>query len=531
MINKKAEGSYYTPLFIAEYMIEQCKLFMNHREKIEILEPSCGDGVFIKALLKKIEFANLGELILCGVEKDKDELNKAKKYKSDLRINGIKSSFYNQDFLDFSLKRKRKFDIIIGNPPYIQKKYIDAEQTEKIKNITNDVGLNINHVHNIWIAFVAGALKLLKKDGILCFVLPFEMLQVKYAEPITTLLADEFDEIKIATFDERIFPGIEQDVVMLLCIRKSLHKKVTYKLLKSKTLEPINEVISQKNTYFSKWYWYTLNPEENALLESLKSKFDCINKYCVSGTGIVTGQNEYFILRPSEVLKHGLQNYVLPVLKKSSFVKDTINFTNNHFEKLVKADEPCFMLNLNEVDVSEMDSSVREYIMKGEQLSINKNYKCKQRNEWFKIPSIWSSEAYFFKRSHIFPKIILNTMDVYVTDTAYRIKMREDYDIKSLIFCFYNSLTLIDSELNGRRYGGGVLELTPNEFKKVKIPYLYIDESHFIKLSEFFKRGATIDEILDYNDEVILINKFKIGINDVNILKEIRKKIVNNRVN
>lgn len=530
MINKKAEGSYYTPLYIAQYMIEQCKFFLDERDKVEILEPSCGDGVFIEALLKDENFTKLKKIVFCGVEKDKGELNKTKKYKVDLKASGINSSFYNQDFLDFCLNRKRKFDIIIGNPPYIHKKYIDAEQTNKIKNIINERGLQIKEVYNIWIAFVVGALKLLKNDGILCFVLPFEMLQVKYAEPITKLLSEEFDEIKIATFDKRVFPGIEQDVVMILCIKKSLQKTITYNLLKSKTLEPISEVVNQKENYFSKWYWYILEPEEITLLTSLKSNFQNINKYCVSGAGIVTGNNNYFILKPSEVSKYRLQNHVLPIVKKSSFIKNTINFTTSHFERLVKEDEPCFMLDLNEIDATDMESSVRDYIRKGEQLSINESYKCKQRNEWFKIPSIWKSEAYFFKRSHIYPKLILNTMNVYVTDTAYRIRMRDNFDIKSLIFCFYNSLTLIDSELNGRRYGGGVLEITPNEFKGLKIPYFLIDESYFNELSEMFKRNASIEEILDYNDEVILINKFNISVDEVNILKGIRNKIVTNRI-
>jgi adenine-specific DNA-methyltransferase len=49
--------------------------------------------------------------------------------------------------------------------------------------------------------------------------------------------------------------------------------------------------------------------------------------------------------------------------------------------------------------------------------------------------------------------------------------MKEDYDLNSLIFSFYNTLTLLMSEIEGRYYGGGVLELIPSEFKKLPIPY------------------------------------------------------------
>ena len=44
-------------------------------------------------------------------------------------------------------------------------------------------------------------------------------------------------------------------------------------------------------------------------------------------------------------------------------------------------------------------------------------------------------------------------------------------DKRSLISSYYNSLSLAFSEIVGRSYGGGVLELMPSEAVKILIPY------------------------------------------------------------
>lgn len=74
------------------------------------------------------------------------------------------------------------------------------------------------------------------------------------------------------------------------------------------------------------------------------------------------------------------------------------------------------------------------------------------------------------KRAHDTPRLILNDMSAYTTDTAYRITTRKGISAKKLVFCFLNALTALSAELEGRHYGGGVLELVPSEIEKLLIP-------------------------------------------------------------
>ena len=73
------------------------------------------------------------------------------------------------------------------------------------------------------------------------------------------------------------------------------------------------------------------------------------------------------------------------------------------------------------------------------------------------------------KRASDTPRLILNKLSAYTTDTAYRIKTK-DVAPEKLVYCFLNSLTALSAELEGRHYGGGVIELVPSEIEKLLIP-------------------------------------------------------------
>ena len=73
------------------------------------------------------------------------------------------------------------------------------------------------------------------------------------------------------------------------------------------------------------------------------------------------------------------------------------------------------------------------------------------------------------KRSHDTPRLILNQLRAYTTDTAYRISVKEG-TAEQLVYGFINALTALSAELEGRHYGGGVLELVPSEIEKLLVP-------------------------------------------------------------
>ena len=76
------------------------------------------------------------------------------------------------------------------------------------------------------------------------------------------------------------------------------------------------------------------------------------------------------------------------------------------------------------------------------------------------------------KRAHHFHRLLLNEAGVFTTDTIYRGEMRALFSqmAEDLVAGFHNTLTLLSAEIEGRTYGGGVLELVPSEVARLRVP-------------------------------------------------------------
>ena len=169
------------------------------------------------------------------------------------------------------------------------------------------------------------------------------------------------------------------------------------------------------------------------------------------------------------------------------FVGDNIVFSKKDFDRLVSEEKPTYLLSLKEGE--KIHPELQKLLEIGETNEINKRYKCSIRDNWYSVPNIYPpSEAWIFKRSHLYPKLIVNSAGIRTTDAAYIITTKNGYNIESFIYSFYNTITLIFAELTGRKYGGGVLELTPNEFKNLPIPYLDINLITFKKFNVSFNK-------------------------------------------
>jgi len=126
----KTEGVIYTPRYIAAKMVSFCKPTVN----MSIIEPSCGHGIFLFALLDYIRHNNnlAGIPLLAwfttqvvGIELSSSVVLELKEllsayFKKHFNLDVAGSTFKNilcQDSLEFNA---RKFDLCIGNPPYVR---------------------------------------------------------------------------------------------------------------------------------------------------------------------------------------------------------------------------------------------------------------------------------------------------------------------------------------------------------------------------------------------------------------------------
>lgn len=528
-MRKKEIGSYYTPLNLAKFIADYC-LSQIDRFNISVLEPSVGDGNFVQALNETEALNNFNKINLTIVEREEEELKKAKKKNVN---NSIRLSAFNKDYLNFHSDSKRKFSVILGNPPYVKSNYLTDEQKVLAKEIHLEQNLADRKINNIWTSFLVSGISKLQNDGLLAFVLPLELLQVKFTEEIRDLLKASFERIEIFMFDELQFLECKgQDTVLLIGYKKHKVPGTFYTTIKS--MDELqkrsfrlysNESVSESS---KKWTHHFITPEEHTFLENIKQDLNLVSDYVDNKAGIVTAANNYFIVDKEILEQYDLEAYAKPIVQKGFFVNGSVAFNRNDYSKLIKENKPAFLLDFNNLDVENIPSNVQDYILLGEDEKLQNRFKCKQRNHWYQVPNIAKqSKAFFFKRAHEYPKLLKNEANVFVTDSAYNVTVKEGHNLNDFIFSFYNSLTLAFAELEGRYYGGGVLELTPNEFRVLPLPLA--TAKNFNAYKNDFKKKNDIKEILSkYNNQIL---NSSVSLQDVEIerIEIIRQKLVNRR--
>ncbi|MDR2406706.1 MAG: N-6 DNA methylase [Bacteroidales bacterium] len=530
MTSKKHTGSYYTPDYLSSFIIRRISMQLTKGKHISIFEPSVGDGSFLNALKKSDILKQYSNIQITALDINKNELDKAKNNIADIKCS---KSFEHCDFLNYVKKEKRQYNLIIGNPPYIKKFFLYEKQIAICQEIHKEAKLSNNSIKNIWTAFLIKSIQLLENDGILAFVLPSELLQVKFAEELREYIKSQFQRVEIYTFSNLLFECKGQDTIILLGFKQSNDNGIFYTNIENKEqLSPAN--LTRKDILVKsdvKWTHHILDSDGLNFLHKVQQQLKPISTYCDSKPGIVTAANHFFIVDKDTEEKYGLGAYTQPIIQKGFFVNGSVVFDNEDYNQLLSDGKPARILCFKDEDKKYINKQVKSYLKLGEDADISDRYKCRIRKNWFVIPNISTpSDGFFFKRCHYYPKLLKNEANVLVTDSAYKVNMNKGHEINHLIYSFYNSLTLVFSELEGRYYGGGVLELTPMEFKKLPVPILPIANKKFESFTKSFEQKFQIEDILNKNDFSILNTSIGLNAEEVERIQKIRTKLIRKRM-
>lgn len=530
---EKLRGGFYTPENIAKFIL---KWATNGNKNYNILEPSCGDGVFLKQIKEnKFKYHSIK-----AIEFDKSEAEKASK------INLINTQVLNKDFFKYCNSTKDRFDLIVGNPPFIRYQYFDKEQRIEAERIFQKAELKYSKLTNAWVSFIVGSSLLLKSTGKIGFVVPAEILQVSYAKQLRNYLAHFYNKINIISFKKLVFPEIQQEIVLLLC-EKNGNGSHLIEHLEVKNVNELDklDVIKLKSPKkkidfkSNKWTFYFLSQREIDFIEKLLHQKEIlpIKYYATVVVGITTGSNKFFTVPLSIVKEYNLQKYANPLVGRSVQVS-SVMFNKHDWESNRISDAKAQLLIFPPIEELKENKKALEYIKKGEEEGINKWYKCRIRNEWQIVPSVWIPEALFIRRNNIYPKLILNEAKVYTTDTMHRVTINKNtkltnnkkIDIDAFVASYYNSLSFAFAEISGRSYGGGVLELMPSEVENILLPYRDENASLLKEIDKAMRDGKDINEILNFTDKIILKEGYGFSDSDIELANTIWKKLLNRRL-
>jgi len=535
---QKLRGGYYTPKPIADFL---CKWSINEYTQ-HVLEPSCGDGNFIEsAILRFKEIGIDGQNLkgrIKGIELLKEESLKAKSRAANLGLNS--NTIENNDFFNFIQNNGSKtYDVVLGNPPFIRYQSFPEEHRSIAIDIMQKLGMKPNKLTNIWVPFLVVSASLLNQSGKMAMVIPAELFQVKYAAETRVFLSKYFDRITIVTFKKLVFDNIQQEIVLLLCEKEVSHGKgirviecenlMDLELLDFKKINGSNVKSIDHTT--EKWTKYFLNEDEIKLLKRLKKDKRVIpsGKILDVDVGLVTGRNEFFMLKEEQVREWKLEAYTIPVASKSNQLKG-ITFSEADFIINSKAQNSIHLFVPPNEDFDKLPKVCQDYIKYGEENEFNTGYKTRIRKRWYITPSLWVPDAFALRQVGDYPKLIINETGASSTDTIHRIRFKEDIDRQKVVISFLNSLSFAFSEISGRSYGGGVMTFEPTEIEDIILPKP-VEFNVDFDLIDSLIRQRKIEEVLDIVDKELLIKQHGFKIEEVNALRVIWKKLSDRRVN
>lgn len=246
--------------------------------------------------------------------------------------------------------------------------------------------------------------------------------------------------------------------------------------------------------------------------------------------GITTGANNYFTVPYSTVAFYQLEEFAKPMVGRSVQV-NSIVFTKEDWFKNQQTEAKANLLVFPPKEKLNGHAGAQDYIQYGESIGINKGYKTSIRDDWFVIPSIKLSDALFIRRNNLFPRLILNEANAYTTDTMHRVFVKETTNKNAFIASFYNSLSLAFSEIVGRSYGGGVLELMPSEAEQILLPYQSKNDELLEVIDKMMRENKGIDEILKIMNDKILKNGYGFTDKEIKLADSIWKKLSARRLN
>lgn len=439
----------------------------------QVLEPSCGEAAFLLSAARRLRELGAIAPVLHGHELHEPSAEAAR---SLVRSAGFEAEISVGDF--FLQTPAERYDVVVGNPPYVRYQDFSGAARALSRRAALRAQVTLTGLASSWAAFVVHSALFLRPGGRLGLVLPAELLSVNYAAEVRSFLLRRFGRVRLVLFNERVFPGVLEEVVLLLA--EGTGGSDHMELLQLDDVASLHEtVVKGAVTTWSprptkgKWTQALLPPATLEVLGGLAGHdgVTSLQQWGETTLGAVTGNNSYFALRPSEVRDLGLSEAeLLAISPPGSRHLRGLSFTEDDWRAMAESDERVWLFRPSGDSLSK---AADEYRRIGKAMEVHEAYKCRVRTPWWRVPIVPPADLLLTYMNADTPRLTSNLARVHHLNSVHGVYLdgaHRELGASLLPLASLNTLTLLGAETVGRAYGGGMLKLEPKEADILPVP-------------------------------------------------------------
>lgn len=476
---RKSRGAFFTPhavcAFVADWAVRE--------SDDAVLEPSCGDAGFLVAVGQRLVRLGASMPHIVGYEIHQPSARHATER---LQRTGVTGTVVVGDFFDEL--PTGQFDAVVGNPPYVRYQDFSGVTRTRSRAAALRGGVSLTGLASSWAAFTVHAAMFLKHGGRLGLVLPAELLSVNYASGVRRFLMDRFSRVQLVLFTERVFPGVQEEVVLLLAEGFGQGPADHCELRQVHNVDALtgNSVTRQwrPDPVDGKWTASLLEPHAAEVLQALRGQqhFTTLAGWGTTTLGMVTGNNRYFALTSSRAAELGMHRAdLLPLSPPGSRHLRGLAFTATAHQHLAQVGTPAWLFRPQQP----LSQAASAYITAGEAAGVHGAYKCRVRSPWWRVPLVRPADLLLTYMNADTPRLCANRAKVHHLNSVHGLSLRPGLvgvgkDL--LPVASVNSLTMLAAETVGRAYGGGMLKIEPREAAALPVPSPELLQQHRAQL-------------------------------------------------
>jgi adenine-specific DNA-methyltransferase len=440
----------YTPRPIADAMIRALQPDVDALW----LEPSVGQGVFLSALSGiGIAQNKIVAVDLDPVESEADSLA--------ITHRGL-------DFLTWFRRRRRRFDRIVGNPPYIPFSRLDQRLKETAAAVRiPGINQTVPSTSNTWLAFLCGCVHVLEDGGNLALILPAAWDFADYASSLRENLPSLFREFFTFRSRRPLFKDVQEGSIVIVG-RGYRHQHQS-----SRRIE-----CSGKDDLISRMLRVCTSEQHSDIGTEARNSWSGagapLRDLVEIRLGGVTGHVEFFLLTEDQRLGLGLPlEAVLPVLSRSHHLTGAA-VNRRSWDDLLRRGERVWLLR----PTGDLPSlpEVANYLSRPYKSGgcDRRRYKIRKRNPWYLTPVPERVDGFMSGMTRNGPWISLKrTRSLNATNTLYVVSFKEKLNLESkFAICLAMLTSCVRSEIRKRcrHYADGLMKHEPGDLLPIKIP-------------------------------------------------------------